>query len=259
MIRHVVDDLYQIGEPVAGRRGFQAVQVYLLQNGDRPILVDCGSHLHRQPLMEALNGLLDGRIPATIFLTHSELPHAGNIAAVVEKWPSIRVIVSNVMLPYIEILPVLPLDQVSQAVPGTTLTLDGRTITFVDALLKDQPGSQWIYDHRTRTLFTGDGFGYVQPTGANRFSDEIPGGIQEAQFRAYHQTAFHFLRWVLPDRFNADLDHLFRRLPVEIIAPIHGPAIRGEIDRHRERLKRAIAAICAEHRGGPAATPGANP
>lgn len=249
MIQHVTDDLYQISEQVSGPYGYEAINVYVLLNDDRPILIDCGSHLHRTPMMANLERVLAGRGPEYIFLTHSELPHAGNISAVVQKWPQIKVMVSNVMLPYIEVLPVLPLEQMIQVVPGSRLEFPGRILEFVDALLKDQPGSQWIYDHRSRTLFTGDGFGYYHSAEtAHKFSDEIPGGIREEQFREYHQTAFRFLRWVQPDRFNADLDRMFANRPVDIIAPIHGYAIRGKIDLHRERIKAAINTICRAYR-----------
>ena len=216
MIRHVKDDLYQIGEHVAGGYGREAVNVYVLLNEDKPILIDCGSHLHNKSIMAEMDEVLDGRVPEHIFLTHSELPHAGNIASVAEKWPGIKVIVSNVMLPYIEVLPVLPLSQITQVVPGHKIECETRTIYFIDALLKDQPGSQWVYDDRTETIFTGDGFGYyTSDEKIDSFSDEIDGGIQAEQFVDYHKTTFHYLRWIKPDRFNKDLETMFSRRPPE--------------------------------------------
>ncbi|MEM7800309.1 MAG: MBL fold metallo-hydrolase [Chloroflexota bacterium] len=249
MIRHVKDDLYQIGEHVSGDYGREAVNVYLLLNEDQPILVDCGSHLHKVSIMAEMDEVLDGRIPEYIFLTHSELPHAGNIASVADKWPGIKVIVSNVMLPYIEVLPVLPLSQITQVVPGHTIDCATRTLYFVDALLKDQPGSQWVYDSRTGTIFTGDGFGYYTTDAEmEHFSDEIEGGVAASQFEAYHKTAFHYLRWIKPDLFNADLDKMFSRRPISVIAPIHGNAIRGEVPTHVGRMKSAIEEICRSYR-----------
>lgn len=253
MIRQVTGDLYQISEIVSGRFGDEAVSVYVLLNGDRPVLIDCGSHLHRASIMADLDAVLVGRTPSHIFLTHSELPHAGNISAVVGRWPAIHCVVSNVMLAYIEVLPTLPLSQITQATAGSTVTVGGRTLEFVTALLKDQPGSQWIYDGQTQTLFSGDGFGYhCSPEQSGRFSDEIPGGIQTAQFESYHRQTFRFLRWIRPERFNADLDRLFGMRPISIVAPIHGAAIRGDIPLHQTRLKEAITAVCQgyhEHNG----------
>lgn len=244
MLRNITLDLYQIGECVDGEHGHEAVRVYVLMNNGRPILIDCGSHLHRAEVMKELEDLLAGSTPEYIFLTHSELPHSGNLQKIAGKWPDIKVIVSNIMLAYIEIAPVLPLDQIMAVTPGTTLDLAGRTLQFVDALLKDQPGSQWIYDPKTGALFTGDGFGYYHP------SDEREGGIPEEYFREFHRNAFRFLRWVIPERLNDDLEKAFQQLDVKIVAPSHGNAIRGDIPAHVERLKQTITNICADYRNG---------
>ena len=131
MIRHVTDDLYQIGEHVAGAYGREAVNVYVLLNDDRPILIDCGSHLHKASIMAEMDEVLDGRIPSHIFLTHSELPHAGNITSVITKWPDIQLIVSSFMAAYIEVLPIFPSSQISQAVPNSTIECPTRTLHFV--------------------------------------------------------------------------------------------------------------------------------
>jgi flavorubredoxin len=251
MIRHISADLYEAGECVTGASGHEAVNVYVLLNAGHPILIDCGSQLHRAVIMQALDELLAGQAPEYVLLTHSELPHAGNLAQVARQWPQVKVIVSNVMLPYIEIAPVLPLAQITALKPGTVLSLAGRTLRFVEALLKDQPGSQWIFDPQTGALFTGDGFGYYHPAAAcGKFSDELADGVSVEQFRDYHRAAFRFLRWVVADRLNADLDQLFGRYSVRAVAPIHGSAIRAAVPEHVGRLKRALTQICAEHAMG---------
>jgi len=248
MIRNITADLYQIGECVPGETGHEAVRVYVMLNAGRPILIDCGSHLHHATLMEELERLLNDTNPEYIFLTHSELPHTGNLQAIVKKWPQIKVIVSNVMLPYIEILPVLPLDQIAVVNPGTTQKFAGRKLTFLSAFLKDQPGTHWIYDADTGTLFTGDGFGYYHPDGeCELFSSEVPGGIPEEGFRAFHQNAFRFLRWVVPEKLYRDLDRLFERYEIKIIAPIHGNAI-FDIPTHLARVKTALWHIYQDYR-----------
>ena len=247
MLRRISDDLYQAGECVGSAAGHEAVRVYVLMNAGHPILIDCGSQLHRTGVMQAISTVLAGQTPEYVFLTHSELPHAGNLAQVARQWPNIKVVVSNIMLPYIEIAPVLPLEQISAATPGSTVDVGGRRLQLVEALLKDQPGSQWIWDAQTGALFTGDGFGYSHlPDHCERFSDEIAGGIRVEQFQGYHRTAFRFLRWVIAGRLNADLQRLFERYPAEIIAPIHGNAICGDIPEHVGRLQQALANICAE-------------
>lgn len=244
MIRHVIDDLYQIGEHVQTEHGLEAILTYVILNDGSPLLIDCGSHIHRDSVMEQLNELLGDAVPEFLFLTHSELPHAGNIAAVTEKWPDIKVIVSNVMLPYIEVLPVLPLDQITQVVPGTKIEMTGRTIEFVDALLKDQPGSHWIHDSLTGALFTGDGFGYMDTEeNSQSIVDGSADDVSQTAFETYHKIAFRFLRWIKPERIAADLRKMFAKRNVQVIAPIHGNAITVNIGTHLDRLIAALAAV----------------
>ena len=144
MIRNVTADLYQIGACVEGERGHEAVRVYVLQNEGHPIILDCGSQLHRAEIMADLDEVLGGAAPAYVFLTHSELPHSGNLQQIVERWPEIQVLISSLLLKYIELAPIMPLDQITAVDPGTTLEMAGRELRFVNALLKDQPGTQWI-------------------------------------------------------------------------------------------------------------------
>ncbi|MEM7117444.1 MAG: MBL fold metallo-hydrolase [Chloroflexota bacterium] len=244
MIQHIKDDLYQIGEHVQNEYGFEAILTYVLLNEGNPILIDCGSHIHRESVMAQLSELLGDATPEYLFLTHSELPHAGNITAVANKWPDIKVIVSNVMLPYIEVLPVIPLEQITQVVPGTKIEFPTRTIEFVDALLKDQPGSHWIHDPRTGTLFTGDGFGYFNAEGEiARLAETAVSGVTQRAFEQYHKIAFRFLRWIRPERLAVDLRKMFTKRNVQVIAPIHGNAIRGDIQIHLDRMIAALTAV----------------
>ncbi len=248
MIQHITDDLYQIGEHVQNEYGYEAILTYVMLNDGNPILIDCGSHIHRDSVMAQLNELLGDAVPEYLFLTHSELPHAGNIAAVADKWPNIKVIVSNVMLPYIEVLPVLPLEQITQVVPGTKIEFPTRTIEFVDALLKDQPGSHWIHDPRTGALFTGDGFGYFN---AEADIQTLPAtaaeAVTETAFAQYHKVAFRFLQWISPERLAVDLRKMFTKRNVQVIAPIHGNAIRGDIDGHLDRMIAALGTVKASY------------
>lgn len=242
MIRQIAGDLYQLGACEQGAGGHEAVRVFVLENNGQPALIDCGSHLHRPEILAALDQLLNGVAPAYVFLTHSELPHAGNLQQVAQRWPGVRVIVSNVMLPYIEIAPVLPLSQITAATPGTVLELGARRLVFLTALLRDQPGSQWIFDEQTGALFTGDAFGYYHAEDqCELFPDELPAGISAEQFCSYHRNAFRFMRWVQPARLNADLDRLFATRAVRIICPAHGNAIRSDIGDHLARVQQALA------------------
>ncbi|KAG1700589.1 hypothetical protein GQR58_005277 [Nymphon striatum] len=96
MIRKVVDDLYQVGESVVGDQGWhEAVRIYVLLNDGCPLLFDAGSHIHRGQIMNDLKELLGDTAPGYVFLTHTELPHTGNLSAILAEWPEINLVVSN--------------------------------------------------------------------------------------------------------------------------------------------------------------------
>ncbi len=246
MLRQVVGDLYQVGESVAGKDGWhEAVRVYVALNDGAPLLFDAGSHLHREPILRALKELLGEAVPVAVFLTHTELPHTGNLGAILEQWPRITFTVSSGILPHVELPWWVRADQVRYAHPGSTETYGGRSISFSDGILKDQPGTQWLFDEKLGALFTADAFGYLFPLEGDRvFDDEMEDGVPTEWFRRYHEAAFRFLPMVSGHRVNADLDRVFSKRGVRAIAPTHGNAIRGNVALHVDRVKQAMLEIC---------------
>ena len=246
MIRHVGSDLYVVGECVEGQHGHEAVRVYVLENAGHPILIDTGSHIHRAAIMKGLETVLGGRAPETIFLTHTELPHAGNVRAISLEWPKATAVVSNTIIPYIELAPVVQLERIALAPIADVATYSGRTFEFVNAPLKDQPATQWIFDVGTGTLFTADAFGYYhRPGECELFPGEggRGGAIREEDMREYHNVAFRYLRWVIAESLNDALDEVFER-DVKVIAPVHGNPITTDVRGHLRMLQDVNEAVC---------------
>jgi flavorubredoxin len=98
------------------------------------------------------------------------------------------------IIPYIELAPVVELERIVLAPIASTANFAGRSFEFVNAPLKDQPASQWIFDHRTHTLLTADAFGYYHSPGkCNAFPNEKGGEIRMEDFLEYHRIAFRYL------------------------------------------------------------------
>lgn len=247
MLRHVTGDLYQIGESVAGAEGWhEAVRVYVLMNDGCPLVFDTGSHVHSGQIMTDLKNLLGGTPPGFAFLTHTELPHTGNINTILDAWPETKLVVSSAILPHVELPWWVSEEQVRFAYAGTDEAYGGRRITFLDGILKDQPGTHWMYDEQTGTLFTADAFGYLFPQSADeKFDDELEEGVPQDWLKRYHESAFRFLPMVSGAKVNADIAKVFRARSVRTIAPTHGNAVRSDVSQSVERLKQVILEICA--------------
>lgn len=246
MPRQVLKDLYQLGASVTGDDGqLEAVRVYVMLNDGCPLVFDAGSHLHSAQIMSELHELLGQTAPAYVFLTHTELPHTGNIKTILDAWPDAKLVVSSAILPHVELPWWVREDQVLFGYPGTVETYGGREIAFVDGILKDQPGTHWMYDAQTQTLFTADAFGYLMPSDADtKFDDELPDGIPDAWLRDYHASAFRFLPMCKATRVSADMDRTLNRWPVSVLAPTHGNAIRKTVPQAIQRLHQVISEVC---------------
>ena len=246
MIRQVVGDLYQIGESIAGAEGWhEAVRVYLLLNDGCPLLFDAGSHIHRGQIMAELQTLLGETAPGYVFLTHTELPHTGNLSTILQAWPETKIVVSSAILPYCELPWWVKEEQVMYGRAGTNERYGGRSISFLDGILKDQPGTHWMFDKQTGTLFTGDAFGYLFPESAETlFDDELEAGVPADWLRRYHETAFRFLPMVSGAKVNADIAKVFAKREVKVITPTHGNAIRHDVKGAVARFNQAILEIC---------------
>ena len=246
MAIHVSGDLYQIGESVGGADGWcEAVRVYVLLNDGHPLIFDAGSHLHTVPIMADLKALLGEMKPAFVFLTHTELPHTGNMSAIAREWPDIEFVVSSGILPHVELPWWVKPESVKFGYPGTDEVYAGRRITFLDAILKDQPGTHWMYDSRTGTLFTADAFGYLFPETADQYlDDQLDDGIPADWLRRYHEAAFRFLKLSSGAKVVADFDRVFSNRDVSVIAPTHGNAIRGNLGQCRQRFTDVMLEIC---------------
>ena len=246
MIRNVTGDLYQVGESVEGDQGWhEAVRIYVLLNDGCPLMFDAGSHIHRGQIIKHLKELLGNTSPGFVFLTHTELPHTGNLSAIFEEWPETKLVVSSAILPHVELPWWVKEDQIQYGYAGTDNDYGGRRISFSDGILKDQPGTHWMFDEKVGVMFTADAFGYLFPKDADaKIDDELTDGIPTDWFQRYHEGAFRFLPMVDGAKINADVAKVFDKRKINIIAPTHGNAIRGDINLHLTRINQAIMEIC---------------
>ena len=203
----------------------QNVSTYLVVGSDATLLVDTG-HPKDWALVQAhLEAVLGDRPLDYVFPTHAELPHAGNIARLVERWPQTRVVgdVRDYHLFWPEVTPRLEAFGV-----GDVIDLGARTFTFVDGLMRDLPMTLWGFDDATATLFVSDAYAYTHDHEAGQcfmVAEELPDLPSPEQTRYINEKALYFLRYVELDPLYAALSQLREELGVRVIAPAHGCVI----------------------------------
>ena len=111
--------------------------------------------------LENLQEALAGKTPDYLVVQHMEPDHAANIANIAERYPELKIVVSNKaaqMLPqFFE-----STDFSSRTVivkEGETLSLGQHTLQFFMAPMVHWPEVMVTYDQLDKVLFSADGFG----------------------------------------------------------------------------------------------------
>ncbi len=167
---------------------------------------------------EGLQAGLAGRIPDYLVVSHMEPDHSAGIAKLLEAYPSIKV-VGNVLTFRImaQFFSSTALEQAKYVVKeGDVLELGEHSLSFVMAPMVHWPEVMVSYESKTKTLFSADGFG--------KFGASDAKGSWACEARRYYYN--------IVGKYGANVQALLKKLdgvPVETIAPLHGPILRENI------------------------------
>ena len=208
---------------------------YLVEADDGFVLIDAGEG-HEEEMNQVLNSGTGGDDLDTLLLTHSILPHTGNVESIREKWEDV-VVVSAANVP--------ELAGVFDAEPkllNSSTEIEGETFSFLDPLLTDVVASNWIYHHRSKILFTAEGVGhYHAPSQSSLTSDSMENGIEYEHIHKFNQDKLPYVHYLDPEKLRAGFDAVLEEFDVEYIAPIHGnPVASDDIDEYIDNILRSV-------------------
>jgi flavorubredoxin len=228
-----------LGDCLKRKEGDQPVHVhascYLVEGEQETLMVDTGHPTHWPQVEAELSRLLDGRELDWIFPTHPELPHAGNLNRLLAKFPRARV--TGDVRDYPLYCPEYA-DRLLHRPAGSELDLGGRTVTFLEAPIRDLPSTQWAYESSGQILFVADAFGYTHggidvdgdepvhlPGECGLLSTELPAPPTVAQTAFLTRAALFWSRYVDVAPHFAQVEALLDRYPAKLLAPAHGNVI----------------------------------
>ena len=205
--------------------------IYVVEGSRSSLVVDSGAP-GDWPILDLLldNLVADGLAPvAHIFPTHGEVPHAGNLGRLMDKFREATL--CGDIRDYHFVFPDY-VERFRELEPGDELDLGERKVVILDALFRDLPATQWALDQGSGVLFAGDGFSYLHHHAADecgKTAEEII-DLPFAEFTAaFAETAFFWTNFT-------DIEPTIARLT----ALLNGP--------------RKITAIAAGH-GSPISDP----
>ncbi|MDY6765508.1 MAG: MBL fold metallo-hydrolase [Halobacteria archaeon] len=220
------------------------VSVYLIQEGDRYILIDSGSFYHRDAIKSQLEEATGNGLDA-IILSHSDYPHAGNIDAFREEWGEVDLIASSGAPKY------QGLSNARKCTIGESMEVLGRKFSFIDPPLADRSHTTWIYDHGSHILFTADGFcNHHDPGECDFTSADFKDGIGFEDIYECHKETLVWLRYVDPRKLRSALESILDRYETSYVASIHGNPIEStDLGEYMDKLTEAAEKISNEYEG----------
>jgi flavorubredoxin len=202
---------------------------------EHPLLIDTCGPRQQTAALQAIEHILAGRSLGYIWISHVELPHAGNTPTLKRRYPEAQIITvaggENYQLH--------ALHNARMVSPGETINLGRRSVEMVDALFVDHGLSQWLYESESKFLFTadwghnlhapayGECFQFLDEMLDQKYTEELY--IDDVRVNAWYQ--FPWLAWTEPDELAAAIRQLFQKYQVNIFAPSHGSIIRHDFGR----------------------------
>lgn len=216
---------------------------------EKSMLIDTCGPKQQTAFLAALEHGLNARPLDYIWISHIELPHAGNAPAIKRRYPNAHFVTRAGGENY----ELHGLQNALTAAPGDVIELGQHVVEMVDPLFVDHGLSQWLYERSTGLLFTADWghnlhepacghcFKFVREMMATGYDEETM--TDDIKVNAWYQ--FPWLAWTDPDEIAAAVDDIFERYEVKIFAPSHGNVICHDFPKFipliKEGMRRAAA------------------
>ena len=222
--------VHWVGVKDRGRRMFDGLiplphgtsyNAYLVQ-GEKTALVDTVNPGFEGELLAKIGAITDPATLNYVIMNHAEPDHAGAIPIVLAASPQARLVLTakgaDMAARYYQV----PRERMQVVTDADLLDLGGKTLRFVDAPFLHWPETMFTYLAEDKILFPCDFFG--SHTAAGVYDDEVADLPVRAQM--------YFGEIMMP--FRKAGERALKKLtdlPIELIAPSHGP-----LWRHPERI-----------------------
>ena len=225
----VTEDIYWIGVNDRETDLFEAM--WPLPNGisynsyliadDRPALVDTVKKDYLFPYLEKVRSLIgNGKSIEYLIINHMEPDHSGSILAMLEAFPSLRIVGNKKTLELLQGYYGIT-ERVMAVEDGAKLDLGRHKLRFFMTPMVHWPETMMTFDEKAKVLFSGDAFGGFGALDGGIFDDEIDIARFEYEILRYYAN--------IVGKFSQMVQNALKKLAgvdPAIIASTHGPIWR---------------------------------
>ena len=243
---NITDEIYYIG--VNDRETYLFENLWPLDRGvsynayliddEQTAVFDTVKNTKTNVFIDKINSILNDRPLDYLVINHMEPDHSGAIKALQDKYPDLK-LVGNAKT--FELLDDFygPLKNYHVVKDGDQLSLGKHTLTFYLTPMVHWPETMMTYESTTGTLFSMDAFGGFGTLDGGIFDDEVNLEFYMDETRRYYSN--------IVGKYGTMVQKALKKLkdaniPMNIIAPTHGPVWRSDpqcIIDHYDRWSRA--------------------
>lgn len=236
-----------------GQRGHEALNAYLLLEGNRALLIDTGVAAHESSVIGVLSHMLADDAELDVLLTRIEADCIGNLGAVMSRFNVRHIWAGGLANPFDFFEDAARIDAdgngrtiLERKELGEPIQLGaGRSIEVLRPKLR-LLATSWAYDQATGTLFTSDSFGHVAPRNLKSRTTSRHVGLPDLPgFRLNLLSKFDWLEGADVSAIRADLTEIFASRAILRLAPSHGRVIEGAkcVQSHYQALLRILESL----------------
>ena len=222
----IAENVYWVGTRDWNRRLFDALiplpkgtsyNAYLVMSRGGKALIDTVNPGFERELEEKIRSLINLEELDYVVMNHAEPDHAGAIPYIMKIASKARLITTGRGAKMAQIYYRVPPERIKVVGDGETISLDNKTLRFIEAPMLHWPETMFTYLEEDKILFPCDFFGSHLAGGV--YSNEVEDMLVHAQrywgeimmpFRAMAQKALEKIA----------------SLEIRLIAPSHGPIHR---------------------------------
>ena len=233
-IRKITADAYWVG--VNDRKITLFESVYPISRGmsynsylvldEKTVLLDTVDSSASLQFLENVEKVLADRTLDYLIVNHMEPDHCANIGAIVEKYPSVKIVGNAKTFAMMSQFFDFDIDSRKVIVKeGDTLNTGRHTFTFALAPMVHWPEAMVTYDTTDKVLYSADAFGSFGAMDGNVFADQCnfeSKWLDDA--RRYYTN--------IVGKYGMQVQNLLKKaatLDISMICPLHGPIWRDNI------------------------------
>lgn len=242
----VTDEVYAFRHWMGTPFGFLPIVSYAML-GKEPILVDTHAPICRAAFFEAVWKVVDPKDVRSVFITHDDRDHTGNLVQTLEACPNASFVLPIVGAARLGEEFQLPMQRIRVTNPGEKWEANGRTFGVIRPIAYDSPSTVGLYDAKSSVFFASDCYGAFVPKPVNEVG-EVPTEDYARGFGMFQTVNSPWINLLKGSKILGDYTKELQALAPKTILSAHGPVASNRLD---ELSKLIFAAVEAPEFRGP--------